>query len=184
MTDTSNDHSQQSAAEQDFVIADNFVVAFHYRLYEVDAQGEKLGLLEESTGRQPLLYLHGHNNLLPGLEQVLAGKKAGDEVKVTLSPELAYGPRRKLEVHRIPRKHLPKAIQNKVVPGQIVTLQTDKGARNVVVHKVGKFNVDVDPNHPYAGRILRYELQVASVREATPEEVAHRHAHGPNGHHH
>ena len=165
-------------------IADNSVVAFHYRLCEIDKNGIKSGWLEQSFGREPLLYLHGHGNLIPGLENVLAGKKQGDEVQVTLSPELAYGPRHPHPVHRVPLKHLRLAPGQKVVPGQIVTVQTEKGPKNVIALKVGKFNVDIDINHPYAGRILHYEIEVQSVRPATAEELAHRHAHGAGGHHH
>jgi FKBP-type peptidyl-prolyl cis-trans isomerase SlyD len=164
-------------------IKDNCVVSFHYRLCEIDQNGIKSAWLEQSMGREPLLYLHGHGNLIPGLENVLAGKKIGDEVKVTLSPELAYGPRHPHAVHRVPLKHLLKS-HRQILPGQIVTLQTDKGPKNVVVIKVGKFNVDVDVNHPYAGRILHYEIQVDNVRAASAEEIAHRHAHGAGGHHH
>ena len=70
------------------------------------------------------------------------------------------------------------------MPGMVVTVQTDQGSRNMVVIKAGKFNVDVDMNHPLAGATLHYELKVDSVREASAEEVTHRHVHGPGGHHH
>jgi FKBP-type peptidyl-prolyl cis-trans isomerase SlyD len=73
---------------------------------------------------------------------------------------------------------------SKPVPGTVAAVKTDKGVRNVVVAKVGKFNADVDFNHPLAGRTLYYEIEVVSVREASAEEIAHRHVHGPGGHHH
>jgi FKBP-type peptidyl-prolyl cis-trans isomerase SlyD len=170
--------------EKSLTIATNCVVAFHYRLCEVDTHGVKSSWLEESHGRQPLLYLHGYGNLIPGLEHALEGKRAGEQVTVTLSPELAYGPRHPHPVQRVPIKHLHTNPAQKLMPGQIVTLQTDKGPKNVVVLKVGKFNVDIDINHPYAGRILFYEVEVQSVRPGTPEEISHRHAHGVGGHHH
>jgi FKBP-type peptidyl-prolyl cis-trans isomerase SlyD len=178
------DKPASTAKAEDLSIGDDCVVSFHYKLCEVDQDGNKSAMLEQSHGKQPLLYLHGHGNLIPGLENILAGKKAGAEVSVTLSPELAYGPRHPHAVHRVPLKHLHLKPGSKVVPGQIVRLQTDKGVRNVVVLKVGKFNVDVDLNHPYAGRNLHYDIQVESVRPATAEEIAHRHAHGIGGHRH
>ncbi|MDO8907908.1 MAG: peptidylprolyl isomerase [Pseudohongiella sp.] len=163
----------------------NRVVAFHYRLREIRPDGSASPWLEESFGRQPLFYLHGHGNVVAGLEQALAGKKAGDAINITLPPELAYGPRTSNELLRLPIKHLlgnpnPKNL----VPGTIVSVKTNKGAKNALVIKVGKFNVDLDTNHPYAGRTLHYQIEVLGVRPATAEEVAHRHVHGPGGHQH
>lgn len=165
-------------------IADNCVVSFHYRLCEI-INGAKSAWLEQSFGREPLLYLHGHGNVISGLEEAMLGKRAGDEIAITLAPEQAYGPRRPNAVHRVPVKHLtlPKG-QKRAVPGQIISLQTDKGAKSAVVVKAGKFTVDVDINHPFAGRTLHYEIQVQDVRAASVEEIAHRHAHGKGGHHH
>lgn len=82
----------------------------------------------------------------------------------------------------MPIKHL--ATQGKLVPGQVVAVRTDKGLRRVVVQKVGKFNVDVDLNHPLAGKTLVYEVEVVAVRDASAEELAHGHVHGVGGHQH
>lgn len=161
----------------------NRVVAFHYRLREVRPDGAVSPWLEESFGRQPLYYLHGHGNVIAGLEQALTGKKAGDAINITLPPELAYGPRTSNEMMRVPIKHLLGNPKN-LVPGSIVSVKTNQGARNALVIKIGKFNVDLDTNHPYAGRTLHYQVEVLGVRHATPEEVAHRHVHGPGGHRH
>ncbi len=163
----------------------NRVVAFHYRLREIRPDGSFSPWIEESFGRQPLFYLHGHGNVIAGLEQALAGKKAGDAINITLPPELAYGQRTSNDVMRLPIKHLhgnlnPKAL----LPGSIVTMKTNQGLKNALVMKVGKFNVDVDTNHPYAGRTLHYQIEILGVRPASAEEVAHRHVHGPGGHQH
>ncbi len=176
--------AEKSDSKAGMAIADNCVVSFHYRLCEI-INGAKSAWLEQSFGREPLLYLHGHGNVITGLEEAMVGKRAGDEIAITLAPEQAYGPRRPNAVHRVPVKHLtlPKG-QKRAVPGQIITLKTDKGAKSAVVVKAGKFTVDVDINHPFAGRTLHYEIQVQNVRPASMEEIAHRHAHGMGGHHH
>ncbi|WP_335338246.1 FKBP-type peptidyl-prolyl cis-trans isomerase [Pseudohongiella spirulinae] len=163
----------------------NRVVAFHYRLCEVRQDGSYSPWIESSFGRQPLLYLHGYGNVVVGLEQAMAGKKAGDTLSITLPPEQAYGFRKSNELARLPIKHLhnPPPIKN-LVPGVIVGVRTNQGVRNALVVKVGKFNVDVDTNHPYAGRTLHYQIEVLGVRDATPAEIAHRHVHGPGGHQH
>jgi FKBP-type peptidyl-prolyl cis-trans isomerase SlyD len=163
----------------------NRVVAFHYRLREIRRDGSVSPWLEASFGGQPLLYLHGHGNVVPGLEQAMLGKRAGDAFNITLSPEEAYGHRTSNEVLRVPIKHLHQAPDRKyLVPGVIVSVKTNQGIKNALVIKVGKFNVDLDTNHPYAGRTLQYQIEILGVRRATAEEVAHRHAHGQGGHQH
>jgi FKBP-type peptidyl-prolyl cis-trans isomerase SlyD len=163
----------------------NRVVAFHYRLREIRPDGSFSPWLEESFGRQPLFYLHGHGNVIAGLEQALAGRKAGDAINITLPPEMAYGLRTSNELMRLPIKHLHGNVNPKaLVPGSIVTMKTNQGLKNALVMKVGKFNVDIDTNHPYAGRTLHYQIEILGVRPASAEEVAHRHVHGPGGHQH
>jgi FKBP-type peptidyl-prolyl cis-trans isomerase SlyD len=163
----------------------NRVVAFHYRLREIRPDGSFSPWIEESFGRQPLFYLHGHGNVIAGLEQALAGRKAGDAINITLPPELAYGQRTSNDVMRLPIKHLHGNVNPKaLLPGSIVTMKTNQGLKNALVMKVGKFNVDVDTNHPYAGRTLHYQIEILGVRPASAEEVTHRHVHGPGGHQH
>lgn len=165
-------------------VGPNKVVSFHYQMYRVE-EGERGKLLEESAAEQPIAYLHGHQNIIPGLEAAMAGKKEGDKFQVTLSPEQAYGPRRPDAIQRVPIKHLHLANKKqRLQPGTIVAVQTERGPRHVMVLKAGKFNVDVDTNHPLAGLTLDYDVEIHSVRDAEPEEIAHRHVHGPGGHHH
>lgn len=177
---------EKTPAVQDvMIIADDCVVAFHYKLCEILPDGSKSLWLEESTGREPLLYLHGHANVIVGLEQAMAGRKAGDTLEITLAPEEAYGLRRSDSILRVPMKHLHlQPGQKNLVPGTIVGVQTNKGVRSALVVKAGRFNVDIDTNHPFAGRTLHYELAIVDVRKATAEEITHRHAHGAGGHHH
>lgn len=157
------------------------VVSFHYRLSE--SGGE---LLESSFEADPTLYLHGHGNLLPALEEAFNGKQLGDKFTVDLQPEQAYGLRKEGATQRIPIKHLHNyaAIKNKLKPGMQVAVNTQQGPWDVVVLKVGKFNVDIDSNHPLAGKSLTFEIEIVELRAATDDEIAHGHAHGVGGHHH
>lgn len=150
------------------------VVGFHYVLTNADGKE-----LERSEGK-PMAYLHGYRNILPGLEAQLEGKGPGDNVKVTLPPERAYGLRRENSVQRIPMKHL-LAKPRRLMPGMHVKVNTKDGAKDVVVIKVGKFSFDADTNHPYAGETLTFDINIDKVREALPEEVAHGHSHGIGG---
>lgn len=158
------------------VEADN-VVTFHYTL-----RGEDGELIESSAGKDPVIYMHGHANIVPGLEREMTGKQSGNKFTSTVSPELAYGPHDPNAVHRVPAKHL--ATKGKIVPGQMVAVNTREGERYARVVKVGHFNVDLDLNHPLAGKTLVFDIEVVDVRAATEEEITHGHAHGPGGHGH
>jgi FKBP-type peptidyl-prolyl cis-trans isomerase SlyD len=126
-----------------------------------------------------MTYLHGSRNIIPGLEKALAGKAAGDQFQVTIPPEEAYGERRTDQVQRIPAKHFRDAKNLK--PGRMVSIQTRRGPVQATVVKVGRFNVDVDTNHPLAGQTLTFDVEVTGVRDATAEEISHGHVHGPGG---
>jgi len=154
------------------------VVSFLYHLR--DANGEEL---EQSEPNLPLAYLHGHNNLLPALEEALAGKEPGAKFSLTLPPEKAYGQVEPNKTQRVSIKHLvhqPK----RLLPGMVVHVQTEQGQVASKVVKVGKFMVDVDLNHPFAGKTLEFNIEVVSIRDATADEINHGHAHGEGGHHH
>jgi FKBP-type peptidyl-prolyl cis-trans isomerase SlyD len=153
------------------------VVSFHYTLK--NAQGEQI---ESSRDRDPMVYLHGLGSIIPGLEKAMAGKKAGDSFEVSIEPAEAYGERNENGIQRIPAKHFKHAERLQV--GQPVMLQTQQGQVQVTVVKVGRFNIDVDRNHPLAGQTLTFDVEVTDVRDATEEELSHGHAHGPGGAHH
>ena len=157
------------------------VVSFHYNLNDADG-----ALLETSYDADPTLYLHGHSNILASLEDALEAKVVGDKINVTLAPEQAYGERKEGAVQRVPIKHLHNhaALKNKLKPGSRVVVNTQQGPWEALVLKVGKFNVDIDSNHPLAGKTLSFEIEIVDVREATAEELAHGHAHGAGGHNH
>ncbi len=166
-------------------ISKNKVVSFNYRMYELLENGDKSECLEDSYLAEPIFYLHGYRNIISGLEAAFEGKTIGETFDVSLDPLSAYGPRKEASIQRVPLKHLQfQRTPKKILPGMVAAVKTDQGMRSVMVVKPGKFNVDVDFNHPLAGKSLVYEIEVMSVREATEEEVAHRHVHGAGGHHH
>ena len=162
-------------------IEKNKVVAFHYSL--TDGDGNQV---ETNIDDEPMIYLHGgYRNLLPRLEEQLAGKDKGEEVRVTLPPEHAYGLRQDDSIQRIPIKHLLTK-QKRYQPGMAVKVNTKEGPRDVVITKVGRFNVDVDMNHPLAGMTVTFNIAIKDIRDATPEEISHGHSHGWDAanHHH
>lgn len=190
MTDTEVPNEALEVANEDSAsvantIATNKVVSFHYRLAEVQENGDRGAWKEQSFGGEPLYYLHGFHNVVVGLEKALEGKAVGDAIEITLQPEDAYGHRQQNAIQRVPIKHIQLPIgARKIQSGMPAVVETNKGRRKVVVVKVGKFNADVDVNHPLAGKILYYEVQVEGIREASAEEMAHGHVHGTGGHHH
>jgi FKBP-type peptidyl-prolyl cis-trans isomerase SlyD len=155
-------------------IEDKKVVSFHYTLR--DEHGEQL---ESSHEGDPMTYLHGTGNIIPGLEKAMAGKAAGDRFEANVEPAEAYGERNENGIQRIPAKHFKQV--GRLEPGQTVVLHTKQGPRQLTVLKVGRFNVDVDTNHPMAGRSLTFDVEVTGVRDATDEEVSHGHVHGKGG---
>ena len=158
-------------------IADKSVVLFHYRLR--DEQGVEL---ETSYGADPTAYLHGAGNIIPGLEARMAGHAAGDSFSVELPPQEAYGLRNVEKIQRVPVKHL--VFKGKLKAGMAVQLNTREGLVPVTVAKAGRHSADVDTNHPLAGQTLVFDIEIVEVREASAEELAHRHAHGTGGHQH
>ena len=153
------------------------VVTFHYTL--TNAEGEQM---ESSREGDPITYLHGANNIVTGLEKAMEGHAIKDSFIAKLEPEEAYGVRNEDNIQRVGLKRL-KGI-GKISVGQILNLQTDKGQVQVTVLKVGRFNIDVDGNHPLAGQKLTFDVEIADIREASKEELEHRHVHGPSGHQH
>jgi FKBP-type peptidyl-prolyl cis-trans isomerase SlyD len=158
-------------------IGPNTVAVFHYTLH--NDSGEQM---ESSRGGDPNAYLHGANNIIPGLEEALSGRAAGDTFSTTIAPEQAYGARNPEQVQRVPIKHL--VCQGKPRAGLVAQLNTSEGRRPVTILKVGRHSADIDTNHPLAGQTLTFDIEVVDVREASPEERSHGHAHGPGGHHH
>ena len=152
------------------------VVRFHYSVAEVGQPA-----LETSRDREPIAILVGHGNIIPGLEAAMQDKEAGASFGVDVAAAEAYGERREGLSQRIPKKHFGA---QKLEPGMQVVLQTNFGPRAVTIEKVGMSVVDVDLNHPMAGKDLDFDIEIVEVREASEEELAHGHVHGEGGHHH
>jgi FKBP-type peptidyl-prolyl cis-trans isomerase SlyD len=158
-------------------ITQDSVVLIHYTL--TDDSGKTI---DSSSGGEPLAYLHGNGNLIPGLERALEGKQSGDQVNVKISPAEGYGEYDKELVQRIPKRSL-KGIGN-VYVGMQLQAQSEHGARSVTVTQVVGDMVTIDGNHPLAGQNLNFDVKIENVRTATEEELSHGHVHGPGGHHH
>lgn len=158
-------------------IAQDSVVTIHYTLK--DDAGE---IIDSSVSAEPLAYLHGHGNLVPGLERELEGKKTGDKLNVTVAPADGYGDYDKALVQKVPRRALQGIANIRI--GLRLQAQTAEGPRAVVVTNIMGDMVTLDGNHPLAGKALNFEIEVTDVRTATEEELSHGHVHGPGDDHH
>lgn len=160
-------------------IAKNTVVTVHYKLS--DAQGN---LIEES--REPMVYLHGgYENTLPKIEEALEGKDVGFETTIQVEPDDAFGEYDPNLIKIEPRSRLPEPLEvGMQFEGTPDSADSSEEALIFTVTDIADDKVVLDGNHPLAGMALRFTLNVAEVRGASDEEVAHRHVHGEHGHHH
>ncbi|MBE0484280.1 MAG: peptidylprolyl isomerase [Bacterioplanes sp.] len=159
-------------------IAQHKVATLHYTVVDV-ASGETI---DSSEGGQPMTYLHGAQNIIPGLEQALEGKNVGDAFDVTIEPADAYGEYSEDRIQQVPVQAFEGVEQ--VEPGMAFTAQTEHGPVNLIVTEVNDDIVTVDANHPLAGKALAFSIKVEAVRDASEEELAHGHVHGEGGHQH
>ncbi len=156
-------------------IEKNSAVYFHYTL--TDEQGT---LLDQSTKGHPLAYLHGHGNIIHGLEKALEGKSAGEQFVVTIEPKDAYGEYQAEAVQEVPRENF-QGVDNIEAGMQFQSQTPDGGVMLVTVKEVTESIVTVDANHPLAGKTLTFDVEIVEVRSATEEELAHGHIHGVGG---
>lgn len=153
------------------------VVRFHYTMTDTDG-----AVVDTSRDGEPTGALIGHGNVLAAIESALLGRGPGEHLRIALTPEQAFGAREEGRTQRVPKKHFQRPARLK--PGMRTSLQTDHGMRQVTVLKIGSSVIDVDTNHPLAGKHLDVDLEIVDIRPATVEEIAHRHAHGDGGHAH
>lgn len=153
------------------------VIGFHYTLR--DDSGE---VLDSSRGGDPLFYLEGSGQIIPGLERQLADLQVGDERKITVAAADAYGDVNPELVAKVKRTQFPAGADLTV--GQQFTTEAHEQAPVFTIVDVDAEHVTVDANHPMAGRDLDFEVEIVAVRDATADETAHGHAHGPDGHAH
>jgi FKBP-type peptidyl-prolyl cis-trans isomerase SlyD len=158
-------------------ISNGKVVRIHYTLKN-DA-GE---LLDTSTEQEPLAYLHGAGNIIPGLEKALHGKTVGDTLNVVVTPEQGYGVRDAKLVDTVSLSQFPDRSQVQV--GVHFRVQVGKTMRIATITSIVDDTVTFDMNHPLAGVTLHFDVAVVGVENATPEELAHGHVHMPGGHEH
>jgi len=158
-------------------IGDQKVVTLHYTL--TDNDGRVIDKSEDGS----FAYLHGASNIISGLEDALAGKSAGEEMSVSVSPEQAYGVRDESMLQQVPKNMFEDAGQ--IAVGTQFHAQGPNGEMLVVtVLEVEEEHVVVDGNHPLAGVELNFDVKIIDVRDASEEEVEHGHVHAPGGHHH
>ncbi len=158
------------------IMADR-VVLIHYTLKD-----DKGAVIDSSAGGEPLAYIQGHGNLVPGLEKALEGRGDGNTVAVSVAPADGYGIRDESLIQRVPKRSLQGS--GEIKKGMQFQARTDDGMRLFTVVAVVGDMVTLDGNHPLADQTLNFDVQIVSVREATGEELEHGHVHGAGGHHH
>ena len=158
-------------------ISDKSVVNINYTL--TDNDGKVIDKSEDGS----FAYLHGAQNIIPGLEKALEGKEVGDKVSVKVPPEEAYGQRDLARIEEVPREMFPD--DSEIKPGMVFHAQGPNGeVITVTVVEVGDKTVKIDSNHALAGVELNFDVEVVGVREAEAAELEHGHVHGPEGHDH
>jgi FKBP-type peptidyl-prolyl cis-trans isomerase SlyD len=158
-------------------IANNHVVTLNYTL--TDNDGEIIDQAQDGS----FVYLHGANNIIPGLEKELTGKAVGDQVSVKVSPEDGYGQRNEALVEQVPREMFPEG--DGVQPGMVFHAEGPNGELiTVTVLEVAEDFVRIDANHALAGVELNFDVEIMGIREAEAVELEHGHVHGPHGHDH
>jgi FKBP-type peptidyl-prolyl cis-trans isomerase SlyD len=152
------------------LIGDNCVVSIHYTLTDDDGN-----VLDSSKDSNPLNYLHGAHNIIPGLENALVGKTTGDSMQVTVSPEEGYGVKSDELIQTVPRAAF-EGIDD-IQPGMQFQAQGPQGAMMITVTAVDGDDITVDGNHPLAGKTLHFDVSIENIREASEEEIEHGHVH-------
>jgi len=158
-------------------ISKHKVVTLDYTLTNDDGE-----VLDTSKGQEPLAYIHGTGFMIPGLENALEGKSAGNSFSVTVEPRDGYGERDD-ELVKIVEKSMFEGV-GELEEGMQFQAESDDGVEVVRILAVEGDKVTVDGNHPLADTTLNFEVQVVGVREASQEEVEHGHVHGAGGHQH
>ena len=158
-------------------VAINQVITIHYNLRD-----DNNALLDTTyDDNKPLVYLHGRGQMIAGFESAIAKARVGDKLSFSVMPSDGYGLRNVNNTQRIPSKYLKH--EGKLTPGKKIHVNTDTGVKPGTVIKVGKFNVDVDMNHPLAGKNLHFDVEIIAIRKASDEEISHGHVHSDSGCH-
>lgn len=151
-------------------ISKDKVVSIHYTL--TNDNGD---VVDSSVDRgEPLKYIHGHNNLIPGMENGLEGSQQGDKLTIDVEPKDGYGEVREELIQQVPRAQFG---EQEIAPGMKFNAQTQQGPIMVTVKEVTPENITVDANHDLAGENLHFDVEVIEIREATDSEISHGHVH-------
>lgn len=157
-------------------VGKDVVVSLQYKLWLDDGE-----LVEETLADEPLMYLHGHDNIIPGLEQALEGMRVGETKKVVVEPKDAYGEYDPDDVEEISRAALPPELKPEI--GMVLTIVDERGRSfDAVLKDMDEDSITLDFNHPMAGERLTFEVMITGLRAASAEELAHGHVHGPHRH--
>ena len=154
----------------------NKVGVIHYTLTNVDNE-----VLDSSEGKDPLAYIHGIGNLIPGLEDQLLGKEAGAEFKAEIAPENGYGLFHEELIQKLPKENFG---DHEVELGMQFEADSPEGTQIFTVTAIEDDGITVDGNHELAGETLTFDIKIVEVREASEKELEHGHAHGAGGHDH
>jgi FKBP-type peptidyl-prolyl cis-trans isomerase SlyD len=157
-------------------ISKNCVVSVHYTLKDKDNL-----ILDSSKGTDPLVYIHGAGNMIPGFEAALEGKTTGEKLAFTLAPEQAYGVWESALVQSVPKSEFPDA--DNIQVGIQFQTESDHGPLVVTVTEIKEHDIIIDGNHTLAGQTLCFEVEVLELRAATADELQHGHVHGEGCHH-
>ena len=158
-------------------ISDNKVVHMHYEL-----KNDNGVVLDSSQGREPLAYIQGHGNIIPGLEKELNGKSKGDKVKATIAPEEAYGVKDEQKIFKVGKGQFQG--DGEIQAGMQIQAQMGVRMEGGTGENIEGDEVTLNFNHPLAGETLHFDVEVMEVRDATKEELDHGHVHGEGGHQH
>jgi len=158
-------------------IQNDSVVLMHYTL-----TNENGDIIDTSDGREPLAYIQGHQNIIPGLEKEMVGKKVGDKFKAVVQPEEGYGVSNPALVQVLDRSVFQGVDEIEV--GMQFQAQLEDGPIIMSVTNVDGNNITIDGNHALADQVLTFDVEVVEIRNASDEELAHGHVHGVGGHHH
>ena len=145
------------------------VVSVHY----TGKFPESEEIFDTSKDREPMQFLVGHKNMIEGFEQELLGAEEGDNRELTLLPEQAYGHRNEDAIQEVPREQFPDDLE----VGMMFQAQSDQGPMQFSINEILEETVKIDFNHPMAGKTLKFNVEVISIRDATEKEVEHGHHH-------
>ncbi|HSH84850.1 MAG TPA: peptidylprolyl isomerase [Guyparkeria sp.] len=158
-------------------VQNDHVVSIDYTL-----KNDAGDIMDSSEQTGPLAYLHGHQNIIPGLEKALENKSVGDSFTASIEPAEAYGERDEAMIQVVPRSMFQGV--DEIEPGMRFEAQAQGGITVVTVKAVEGDEITLDGNHELAGETLHFDVEITDVRPASQEEIDHGHVHGPGGHEH